>query len=71
MAENKPKPTTASVADFLAALEPERRRNELLLIIQHQASELWLKLLVHELRSAGAGHVAWLSSPASLGYCWR
>jgi Domain of unknown function (DU1801) len=28
MAENKTKPTTASVSDFLAALEPERRRND-------------------------------------------
>jgi hypothetical protein len=28
MAENKTKPTTSSVADFLAALEPERRRND-------------------------------------------
>src|SRR6187397_3396631 len=26
--------------------------NELLFIVQHQTSELWLKLMVHELRSA-------------------
>src|SRR5690606_16379079 len=30
--------------------------DELLFIIQHQVSELWLKLLVHELRAA-AGHL--------------
>ena len=28
--------------------------DELLFIIQHQTSELWLKLMVHELRSARA-----------------
>src|SRR6476469_6845152 len=28
------------------------QHDELLFIIQHQTSELWLKLLVHELRSA-------------------
>jgi tryptophan 2,3-dioxygenase len=30
------------------------QHDELLFIIQHQTSELWLKLLVHELRSARA-----------------
>ena len=38
------------------------QHDELLFIIQHQTSELWLKLLVHELRSArdllGAGELA-------------
>ena len=28
------------------------QHDELLFIIQHQTSELWLKLMVHELRSA-------------------
>ena len=28
------------------------QHDELLFIIQHQTSELWLKLLIHELRSA-------------------
>jgi hypothetical protein len=37
MAENKTKPTTASVADFLAALEPERRRND----AQEIEAEMW------------------------------
>jgi tryptophan 2,3-dioxygenase len=31
--------------------EPQQH-DELLFIIQHQTSELWLKLLLHELRSA-------------------
>ena len=31
--------------------------NEMLFIIQHQTSELWMKLMLHELRSA-VGHVA-------------
>lgn len=31
--------------------------NEMLFIIQHQTSELWMKLMLHELRSA-IGHVA-------------
>ena len=30
------------------------QHDEMLFIIQHQTSELWLKLLVHELRSARA-----------------
>ena len=29
--------------------------NELLFIVQHQASELWMKLMVHELKAACAG----------------
>src|SRR5918999_6324304 len=50
---------------LLAAQQPLRdppQHDELLFIIQHQTSELWLKLLVHELRSArdllGAGDLA-------------
>jgi len=41
--------------DLLSAQRPVSRpehHDELLFIIQHQTSELWLKLLVHELRSA-------------------
>ncbi|MGH3347111.1 MAG: tryptophan 2,3-dioxygenase family protein, partial [Nocardioides sp.] len=40
---------------LLAAQRPQSdppQHDELLFIIQHQTSELWLKLLVHELRSA-------------------
>ncbi|MGZ8738544.1 MAG: tryptophan 2,3-dioxygenase, partial [Nocardioides sp.] len=40
---------------LLAAQQPQSQppqHDELLFIIQHQTSELWLKLLVHELRSA-------------------
>ncbi len=40
---------------LLAAQQPQSRppqHDELLFIVQHQTSELWLKLLVHELRSA-------------------
>jgi tryptophan 2,3-dioxygenase len=50
---------------LLAAQQPlsdPPQHDELLFIIQHQTSELWLKLLVHELRSArdllGAGDLA-------------
>ena len=40
---------------LLAAQQPQSdppQHDELLFIVQHQTSELWLKLLVHELRSA-------------------
>jgi tryptophan 2,3-dioxygenase len=40
---------------LLGAQQPQSRppqHDELLFIIQHQTSELWLKLMVHELRSA-------------------
>ena len=30
----------------------ERAHDELLFIIQHQTSELWMKLAIHEIRSA-------------------
>src|SRR5688572_2731716 len=50
---------------LLAAQQPlsdPPQHDELLFIVQHQTSELWLKLLVHELRSArdllGAGELA-------------
>jgi tryptophan 2,3-dioxygenase len=41
--------------ELLAAQQPRSRpvhHDELLFIVQHQTSELWLKLLLHELRSA-------------------
>lgn len=47
MAENKTKPTTASVSDFLAALEPERRRDDaheiesMMTVATGKAAELW------------------------------
>jgi len=40
---------------LLAAQQPQSsppQHDELLFIVQHQTSELWLKLMVHELRSA-------------------
>ena len=39
----------------LSAQEPRSRpehHDELLFIIQHQTSELWMKLIIHELRAA-------------------
>ena len=42
---------------LLSAQQPQSdppQHDELLFIIQHQTSELWLKLMVHELRSARA-----------------
>ena len=42
---------------LLAAQQPQSdppQHDELLFIVQHQTAELWLKLLVHELRSARA-----------------
>ncbi|KQV82189.1 tryptophan 2,3-dioxygenase [Massilia sp. Root351] len=38
--------------------------NELLFIIQHQASELWMKLMLHELRGAVAGIAGDACGPA-------
>jgi tryptophan 2,3-dioxygenase len=40
---------------LLAAQQPQSsppQHDELLFIVQHQTAELWLKLMVHELRSA-------------------
>jgi len=42
---------------LLASQRPRSRdHNEMLFIVQHQATELWMKLMVHELRAA-IGHV--------------
>src|SRR6476469_7829472 len=48
-----------SYADYLrldhvlGAQQPRSRdHNEMLFIVQHQASELWMKLMIHELRAA-------------------
>src|SRR5258706_12714294 len=48
-----------SYADYLRldqvldAQQPRSRdHNEMLFIVQHQASELWMKLMIHELRAA-------------------
>ena len=39
--------------ELLSAQRPRSRdHNELLFIVQHQATELWMKLMVHELRAA-------------------
>ena len=43
------------ILDAQTPLSPDH--NEMLFIIQHQTSELWMKLMLHELRSAIA-HVA-------------
>jgi tryptophan 2,3-dioxygenase len=40
------------------------QHDELLFIVQHQTSELWLKLLLHELRSACDDLAADLLAPA-------
>jgi tryptophan 2,3-dioxygenase len=58
--------------------------NEMLFIVQHQTSELWMKLMLHELRAAiangatswarlqdaGAGQQASWSSWCTPGTCW-
>ncbi|SRR5581483_4447483 len=45
------------LAELLSAQRPRSsHHDEMLFIIQHQTSELWMKLLVHEL-SAAIGHV--------------
>ena len=40
--------------------------DELLFIVQHQTSELWLKLMLHELRtrSSTAGSDTWRRTPS-------
>ncbi len=43
------------VLDAQHPLSPDH--NEMLFIVQHQTSELWMKLMLHELRAA-VGHVA-------------
>jgi tryptophan 2,3-dioxygenase len=41
--------------DLLGAQRPRSRdHNEMLFIVQHQATELWMKLVIHELRAATA-----------------
>ncbi|MGZ5661838.1 MAG: tryptophan 2,3-dioxygenase [Usitatibacter sp.] len=41
--------------EILAAQRPRSRdHNEMLFIVQHQATELWMKLVIHELRAARA-----------------
>ena len=41
--------------DLLASQRPRSRdHNEMLFIVQHQATELWMKLVIHELRAAVA-----------------
>ena len=55
---------TMTYGDYLcldAVLDAQRPRsgdhNEMLFIVQHQTSELWMKLMLHELRAA-IGHIA-------------
>ena len=41
------------LGDLLSAQRPRsREHNEMLFIVQHQATELWMKLMIHELRAA-------------------
>jgi tryptophan 2,3-dioxygenase len=46
--------------------------NEMLFIVQHQASELWMKLMIHEL-TAARDHVAppTCSRPSRCSRAWR
>src|SRR4051812_16468406 len=45
------------LAELLAAQRPRSaHHDEMLFIVQHQTSELWMKLMIHEL-SAAIGHV--------------
>jgi tryptophan 2,3-dioxygenase len=51
--------------EVLGAQHPRSKdHNELLFIVQHQASELWMKLMIHEL-SAARDHVASDDLPAA------
>jgi tryptophan 2,3-dioxygenase len=43
--------------------------NEMLFIVQHQTSELWMKLMLHELRAAIAASRR--RSWAARSRCWR
>jgi tryptophan 2,3-dioxygenase len=43
--------------------------DEMLFIVQHQTSELWMKLMLHELRAA-IGHIA-ATSCRPPSRCWR
>ena len=44
--------------------------NEMLFIVQHQTSELWMKLMLHELSAAVAAHRARRARHAP-SRCWR
>ena len=44
--------------------------NEMLFIVQHQTSELWMKLMLHELRGRG-GAASRATSSAAPSRCWR
>jgi tryptophan 2,3-dioxygenase len=59
------------VLDAQHPLSPDH--NEMLFIVQHQTSELWMKLMLHEL-TAAIGHVARRPAARSLqvlGACRR
>ena len=56
--------------DLLACQRPvSASHDEMLFIVIHQASELWLKLMVHELRAARRGSPPTICSRRSR--CWR
>jgi tryptophan 2,3-dioxygenase len=55
------------VLDAQHPLSPDH--NEMLFIVQHQTSELWMKLMLHELRAA-ITHVAADGCPRP-SRCWR
>jgi tryptophan 2,3-dioxygenase len=51
---------------LLAAQHPRSRdHNEMLFIVQHQATELWMKLMIHELKAARIARI-----PAQLNQSW-
>ena len=53
------------IDQLLAAQKPlSGEHNELLFIIQHQTTELWMKLILHELLAARAQVIAGDLSPA-------
>ena len=58
----------------LDAQEPlSKAHDELLFIIQHQTSELWMKLAIHEIRATIAGDPrgpSW-SRPSRCSPAWR
>jgi tryptophan 2,3-dioxygenase len=55
---------------ILSAQQPlSPDHNEMLFIVQHQTSELWMKLMLHELRAA-IGHIARDELPPP-SRCWR
>ena len=66
-AETTARRTLDEVLGAQYPLSPDH--NEMLFIVQHQTSELWMKLMLHELRAAIA-HIANDRLPPA-SRCWR